>query len=76
MDDMICLPRSVVAALVDPEEALYINTEYWECSYCESDCAFTYEPTRDRTNHTTDCPVRLAQEALTTADAPVPVAHP
>lgn len=34
-EEMITLPRSVVAALVDPNDAYYIDGDMDRCSHCE-----------------------------------------
>lgn len=67
-DDLILLPRSVVAALVDPNTMPYMQrTPYGEiynkaCVYCEAD----NEPFKGEFDcrHTADCPVRVVQERL------------
>lgn len=55
--DTISLLRSVVAALVDPDEARYML--YDECRYCR-----TWQTDTRPLVHHECCPVRIAQEAL------------
>lgn len=59
-DDMILLPRSLVAALVDPVTMpfVYIADVAW-CRFCNArwDPPITLE-------HTLDCPIRIAQALL------------
>lgn len=62
-DDMICLPRAVMAALVDPQEKPYMRNDdnlFDECAYCAAS-----DDLRRELSHADDCPVRIAQEALT-----------
>lgn len=61
--ETIVLPRAVAEALVDPNHVFYADSEWANCLYCDGwfkqDCA-----TPDNIDHTSDCPVRITQEAL------------
>lgn len=55
-DNMITLPRSVVAALVDPDRKPYMSMDD-HCAHCGYDEWI-------KGDHDASCPVRRAQEAL------------
>lgn len=61
MDNMILLPRSVVAALVDPAARLYLDGQaLGYCVYCNAD----REIDAHDAQHEPTCPVRVIQERL------------
>lgn len=64
MDEpMITLPRAAVEALVSNLRPPYIHYEAGYCNYCYAD-AKTDGYFSDTTGHTSDCPVRIVQDAL------------
>lgn len=63
-DDRITLPRSIVAALVDPQGQPYIDGDAGYCNYCGRPFLGFPPSTPDLGEHAADCPVRLAQEEL------------
>lgn len=74
MDEMITIPRSVLEQLVDPEDVPYggYRGGDWHevlCNYCsvylgEWIGGNIGDGARRPETHETNCPVRLAQEAL------------
>lgn len=64
----ITIPRSLLAALVDPAWCRYIDEERLQCSYCRRpiNTPRWNEPIQDTANHTDTCPIRQTQELLAT----------
>lgn len=72
MDDNISLPRSVVAALVDPEAKHYAT--FFICNYCDVEQSNRHQSGVDPWYvHADVCPVRIAQEALQVLRATPPI---
>jgi hypothetical protein len=63
-EQTIVLPCAVVEALVDPEQHAYIHEEWGACRYCEGPDARTRVLDTSEYPHSSDCPVRVVQEAL------------
>jgi hypothetical protein len=64
-EQMITLPRAVVAALVDPgPNRMYYISPARRCYYCGTRYEDRLAAAVDHIDHDIDCPVRLAQEAL------------
>lgn len=80
MDDLITLPRRVVAAFVgSSSDYTFVRDGYRRCDYCGDGVIERDEMSssewEELVEHQEDCPVRIAQEALATASAAPPPPH-